>query len=1159
MIAFNLYSQKEAYNWFYGTKLGLTFATPDSFPHDIKNSIWGTDAVSSISDRFGRLQFYTNGDIIFNRNHDTLDIINDTLFALLKRGGVSNNIFSGSTIIIPKPCSENIYYVIHTIGDIPRGTKMELYYTTVDMSEKKGLGAVSDNNKIINKDVIPYTLTATKHYDDKIIWMSFIDKSGLIYFYKISEKGIFYSHCNGQYSAYFQNKKFIGNIKFSANGDKLAISTRQRQILIFDFDNRRGLITNPIIINFSLWSLERAIEPKVSNASGLEFSENSSKLYAYGRQWDLSLADSAAINASEYKFYDSLSFWRDTGFIRTSFVHNYQLAPDGKIYIPWKDSLDVIENPNERGASCSFKAWQHSGPVRIGPNYVEESEALPIFPTHYLRFQVNASFNHDLCSKTNKKITLCEAEPLQFYASEIKNAGYEWTGPDGFYSYQQNPLIANVSKDMTGWFVVKATRRHDEISYDSVFVQVKPLVSTEIYPNGNIEICKYTPFLLEARPLIPNNKYLWSTGSTETSIYITQPGKYYLYITDSVNCTKTDSVIVKYNELKTEIEIIGDQINCDGDSVILRTKDKFSKYFWSTGDTTWEIKLYKSMQCSVEVVDEFGCAGWTEPAYVVFRAVPKTKIKGPLTTCEGSINKYCIIKAIKDSVFWNVSGGNIIQTIGTDTVLVQWTSTGNNKIVVKQVSKTGCPSYDSIEVMIGGAYNPKIIPENPKICSGKSIVLKLEEIYDNYEWSTGETSQEITVSLPGIYTVKVSDNAGCIGYDTTIVEKANDPKPEISGKSFICKDESSLLSLNKKYKYYLWNTGDSTETIDVMSSGVFCVEVTDSNGCTGSDCFEVKQRIIEIEGLTDIKFGNIFFDSKKVVSQRLENKGNDSITISSIRLLNNKFKLITDKKLPIVLARNESVYISLVFEPDYPIQYEDSLIVEIISPCSEIYSYFITGGSYINISIWMNDTEAEVGDSICIPIMGKINSNKTIIISTLFNSEIEFDASSFYNNKFNYKYFGKAEFEIKNSNLNLSNQAKQIAEICGLVLLSDNRINNITIKSFIPENINYEIEIKDAILSINGCAIDISRINILDPITVVMMPNPASEEITMQIKSPLAGTCRIRFFNSLGMEVKNININLISGMNELNFDVSDLVGGIYFVRVSEVVKIIIKE
>ena len=264
--------------------------------------------------------------------------------------------------------------------------------------------------------------------------------------------------------------------------------------------------------------------------------------------------------------------------------------------------------------------------------------------------------------------------------------------------------------------------------------------------------------------------------------------------------------------------------------------------------------------------------------------------------------------------------------------------------------------------------------------------------------------------------------------------------------------------------------------------------------------------------------------------------------------MNNKFKLITDKKLPIILDRNESVYISLVFEPDYPIQYEDSLIVEIISPCSEIYSYFITGGSYINISIWINDTEAEVGDSICIPIMGKINSNKTIIISTLFNSEIEFDASSFYNNKFNYKYFGKAEFEIKNSNLNLSNQAKQIAEICGLVLLAENRINNITIKSFIPENINYEIEIKDAKLLINGCAIDISRINILDPITVVMMPNPASEEINLQIKSPEASNCKIIIYNSQGMEMLSREQNINAGINEMKIGISDFSSGIYWVR-----------
>jgi hypothetical protein len=35
------------------------------------------------------------------------------------------------------------------------------------------------------------------------------------------------------------------------------------------------------------------------------------------------------------------------------------------------------------------------------------------------------------------------------------------------------------------------------------------------------------------------------------------------------------------------------------------------------------------------------------------------------------------------------------------------------------------------------------------------------------------------------------------------------------------------------------------------------------------------------------------------------------------------------------------------------------------------------------------------------------------------------------------------------------------------------------------------------------------------------------------------------------MEVKNININLISGMNELKIDVNDLSGGVYIIVIND--------
>lgn len=78
-----------------------------------------------------------------------------------------------------------------------------------------------------------------------------------------------------------------------------------------------------------------------------------------------------------------------------------------------------------------------------------------------------------------------------------------------------------------------------------------------------------------------------------------------------------------------------------------------------------------------------------------------------------------------------------------------------------------CPSYDTVTITV----NP--IPENPgledsaKICPGLGEKLDLAlGIYPQYRWSDGSTGPQITVTQPGAYWVKVSDDIGCSNFDT---------------------------------------------------------------------------------------------------------------------------------------------------------------------------------------------------------------------------------------------------------------------------------------------------------------------------------------------------------------------------------------------------------
>ena len=60
---------------------------------------------------------------------------------------------------------------------------------------------------------------------------------------------------------------------------------------------------------------------------------------------------------------------------------------------------------------------------------------------------------------------------------------------------------------------------------------------------------------------------------------------------------------------------------------------------------------------------------------------------------------------------------------------------------------------------------PVDIPDSAEICAGGSVVVDAG-VYDSYLWSTGETTQTITITTFGVYTIQVVDSViGCTTFD----------------------------------------------------------------------------------------------------------------------------------------------------------------------------------------------------------------------------------------------------------------------------------------------------------------------------------------------------------------------------------------------------------
>lgn len=119
-------------------------------------------------------------------------------------------------------------------------------------------------------------------------------------------------------------------------------------------------------------------------------------------------------------------------------------------------------------------------------------------------------------------------------------------GP-GFSTYAWNTGSSgqSVSVSTTGIYSVTVMDSNGCFGYDSSVINTLLPVPAGFLP-PDTAICSYGS--LQLKPLADYNIYSWSTGGTASSITITQPGTYWLQVTDGNNCRGRDSVLVQPKE-----------------------------------------------------------------------------------------------------------------------------------------------------------------------------------------------------------------------------------------------------------------------------------------------------------------------------------------------------------------------------------------------------------------------------------------------------------------------------------------------------------------------------------------------------------------------------------------------------------------------------------
>ena len=413
------------------------------------------------------------------------------------------------------------------------------------------------------------------------------------------------------------------------------------------------------------------------------------------------------------------------------------------------------------------------------------------------------------------------------------------TGFTYLWSNGATTQAITVSPSATTTYTVSVTNANGctSASAASQVITVNPLPVATITPSGATTFCQGGNVVLTAGPAT-GVTYLWSNGLTMPTITATASGNYSVVVTSSAGCSATATAVsVTVNALPlAAISNVGPTTFCQGGSVTLIATPGTS-YLWSGNNaTTQSNAILTSGNYTVTVMNAAGCTATSTPTTVIVNPLPVATItpSGATTFCQGGNVVLTAGPATGVTYLW--SNGLTMPTITA-------TASGNYSVVV--TSSAGCSATATAVTVTVNALPLAAISTigATTFCQGGSVTL-MATPGTSYLWSgSGATTQSISVTTSGNYTVTVTNAAGCSVTSAPVAVTVNAlpaaPIVVASGPTAICPSGSVTLTAPAGFTTYSWNNGATSASITVNIAGNYKVTVTNANGCSATSVITV--------------------------------------------------------------------------------------------------------------------------------------------------------------------------------------------------------------------------------------------------------------------------------------------------------------------------------
>lgn len=869
LVAFNVlysFSQGQTNIWYFGDNAGLDFSSGD--PVAITDGQLVTDeGCASISNENGDLLFYTDGSTVWDRNHDIMP--NGT-------GLQGNSTSSQSAIIVPFPDDSTKYYIFCVDHNINFGG---LYYSVLDLTLNGGNGDIVPSQKNIVLLASSGEKIAAVSDENGGYWVlgyasstgSVIASYDTFHAYHITSSGIDVNSVRSTYNGCATDDS-RGYLKISPDGTKIAICNQnQLHVCLHSFDTSTGIVGSEIA---------QLITENAPYCA--EFSASSGKMYVssgqhsvtttYLHQFDITATD---INATKVELHSAVE--QRAGL---------QLAIDGKIYFarPDRNFLGAINNPEADGLACDYV----NNAVNLGSG--TSQQGLPPFIQSL--FLAGIDFEGT-----------CFGDATQFSISNtIENVtSILWDFGDGTTSTLESPIHMYISTGTYEVTVTVHTATFSSTNTKTIIISNPPIVNviTDYSTCDDISNDGIAPFDLSAKDIesltgqvagdvftityhtsleaAENGQDVLPTNYTNVS----NPEEIFAKIahTDNPNCYAITSFNLIVFESPTT-DAVTDISICDdfNDAVELVNLSQLTNQILGTqSSTVFEVFYYEDIADANSDINRLSTSytlqNATQTIYarkqnrqnttcfsiVSFTLLLQTQyVANPvndLIVCDDLSNDGTEVfnLAVQNEFIANGQTGAFSITYYTsqtdaDTGMNEVSTnfpneTNPQEIFVRIENDIETDCYDTTSFLIEVKEVPNVNTEEiiVYLCTNESVTISADAGYDEYIWSTGQTTQEITVTEAGLYTVTVITNynsspaVSCSNTQTIRVIESDEAiitNIEIQDWTFNNNQFEVFVEGIGDYEYSIdgFNYQDSPVFSNLLAGSV-TVYVRDKNGC----------------------------------------------------------------------------------------------------------------------------------------------------------------------------------------------------------------------------------------------------------------------------------------------------------------------------------------